>query len=290
MAAKRTFSTTERGCLPDDRITLWRNTIQLFHQYNRPAFVGPFRKAGFRYRIEALMLTRSGEERTPDIVASSPEAWFALELTTNPSSKAPKLDSYKDIDPRYLSNHGLQVVDQFPDTMSSRLSEVDDGTHCQIIVKDLLRVRKGEFLQGERLRSALAEADGTDLSRLPSIPISLLPEMKTREIRKGLVDIAMGLFAPNTEGKSPVDIVDEGLERLAPILNPKDKRRLITIVERELKSLVRLMDGYLEYEDGIFRQTEKWKEHHTSREFIVAKLKQWTSRLTALEDFRQSAE
>ncbi len=276
--------------MPDDRLTLWRNTIQLFHKYNRPGFVGPFRKAGYRYRIETLMLTRNGDERTPDIVASGPQGWVTLELTTNPSSKEPQLDSYKDIDPRYLSNYGLEMVDQPPDTMSGRLSDVNDGRHCQIIVKDILRVIKKEFLQSERLRDVLAEAEGTDLDHLPSIPISLLPEMKVHEVRKGLVDIVMGLFAPNAEGKSVVEIVDEGLERLADILNPKDKSRLITLVERELESLVRLTDGYMEYGDGVFHQTAKWKEHHRSKEFIVAKLKQWTSRLSTLEDFPEGGE
>jgi len=74
----------------DDRIALWRNTIQLFHRYNRPDFVGPFNAIGLSYVVERPFLTKQGEERKPDIVASGDSGWMILELTTTLGSKKKK--------------------------------------------------------------------------------------------------------------------------------------------------------------------------------------------------------
>ena len=49
----------------DRRIVLWRNTIALFHERKRPEFIGPFRKAGYAYRVEtALSVRRTGDEKS----------------------------------------------------------------------------------------------------------------------------------------------------------------------------------------------------------------------------------
>ncbi len=54
----------------DGRIVLWRSTVALFHERNRPKFVGPFRKAGYEYRVETrLSVRRTGEEKIASIVA-----------------------------------------------------------------------------------------------------------------------------------------------------------------------------------------------------------------------------
>ena len=71
---------------PDYRIVLWRNTIQLFHEYRRLNFVGPFKAAGFNYVVDRPFLTRQGEKRQPDIVASGETGWLVLELTTDQKS------------------------------------------------------------------------------------------------------------------------------------------------------------------------------------------------------------
>ncbi len=84
-------------------MVLWRNSIQLFHQHNRPKFIGPFKAAKMNYLVECLLMTRNGENKTPDIVASGSSGWLILEITTQPGSKEPKLGSYLTIDPRYLS-------------------------------------------------------------------------------------------------------------------------------------------------------------------------------------------
>ena len=92
------------------------------------------------YLIEPRFLTKRGEDRTPDIAGSGENGWMILEITTQSGSKEPNLRSYLSIDPRYLTQHGLTTHDGQPDVMSSRLSFVDDGHFCQLIVRDRLNI------------------------------------------------------------------------------------------------------------------------------------------------------
>jgi hypothetical protein len=95
------------------------------------------------------------------------------------------------------------------------MSFVDDGPYCQLIVKEHLEVIKEKHISNQLLRDALIESSGSDLKQLPDIPITLLPEMDNDQIRIGLIDIVMQLFAPGCTGKSLAQFVDEGLERLS---------------------------------------------------------------------------
>jgi hypothetical protein len=263
----------------DNRIRLWRNTIQLFHKYNKPAFEGPFFQSGYRdYRIEATLLERSsGKESTPDIIARSPRGWLVIELTGNDKSKESKLDSYRNIDPRNLRNYGWAADCSEPEVISSRLSMVDDGKHCQIIVDDRLDVFKEESIKDAQLRGALRSANGKDLSRLPEIPVSLVPEMKGQEIRVGLIDLVLQLFCPACcEGKSDYNLCIEGLERLAGNVSPGAKHALQDKVKAEMAVLVKnQLAGYLEIKDGRYRATDKLKEHPRARELVAKKLRDW---------------
>ena len=116
----------------DSRIVLWRNTIQLFHEYKRPKFIGPFKAAEFNYRIESLFTdSTNGKPLKPDIVASSKSGWFVLELTESPNSKKPKLESYDAIDPRDLSQYGLITHSKKPDIiMGGVLNNVAYSKNC----------------------------------------------------------------------------------------------------------------------------------------------------------------
>ena len=262
----------------DNRIVLWRNTIQLFYQYNRPGFVGPFKAAGFSYNVEPLFLSsEQGANLEPDIVASCETGWLILELTTQPKSKEPKLGRYRSVDPRYLSQYGLSVHDGEPDVMTSRLSDnVDDGPYCQITVDNILKIEKEDYLQNQRLKDELIKAGGMDLRKLPDIPITILPEMKWKEIRRGLVEIVMQLLDPSSEGKTPVQLVDEGLERLSDKIRPEVKGRLITKVKTAMEDLIQNhLSEYLEFKDGKYGATEKFKTHHKTMEFIALRLKEW---------------
>lgn len=266
----------------DDRIRLWRNTIQLFHRYKKDNFIGPFYESGYNdYRVEAMLLERSsGKERTPDIIACSSQGWLVVELTNNDKSKEPKLDSYKNCDPRYLRNYGLRTDYSEPDTISSRLSMVDDGHHCQILVDDKLVVIKDDLIVDPVLREALHDANGKSLSRLPEIPVSLVPEMnRGPEIRRGLIDIVLQLFSPEcTDGKTDYDMCIEGLERLKDVVPPGSIGPLKEKVKSEMDVLVKKdLEGYLVFKDGKYKATDKFKEHPRAREMITKKLQEWAN-------------
>jgi len=203
--------------------------------------VGPFKSAGFNYNVEPLFLSlERGDELEPDIVASSERGWLILELTTQPGSKGPKLDRYRSIDPRDLSQYGLSVHDGEPDIITSRLSYVDDGPYCQITVNKTLKVEKEEHLHNKHLKNELIEAKDIDLRKLPEIPIAIVPEMlsKPKELRRGLIDIVMQLFDPNSDGKTPVQLVDEGLERLSDKIRPRVRRQLINKAKTAMDDLI----------------------------------------------------
>jgi hypothetical protein len=272
--------------LPSPTLQLWRNTVQLFYEYKHVGFVGPFKRAGLRFLAESLMRTVEGKEKRPDIIASGDEGWLALELTTNPESKAPKLVQYATLVPEYLGMHGLLVHKIPPDVISSRLIFVDDGTFCQISVSANLQVVKLEHIKSERLRAALRESNGVSLAKLPAIPITILPGMKSSELREGLVDIVMQLFSPGGQGKTPKEITDEGLERLADKLGVNDRHALIGRVEKELNGLIKQnLKGYLEFVDGSYRPTADWRENYASRELIAKRLREWTAQ-KQLGDFQ----
>lgn len=266
-----------KSLLESDRIVLWRNTIQLFYRSKRSNFMGPFRVLEFDYKIEPLFLSRKeAQELKPDIVASGGNGWLVLELTTQPNSKKPKLDSYKEIDPRDLSNYGLPVHNSSPDIIISRLEYVDDGPYCQINVKETLDLKNEEYIGNQSLKDELIKVRGIDLRKLPDIPITLLPEMKSQEIRQGLVNIVMQLFDPNCRGKTVVQMVDEGLERLSDKIGPSVRSQLIDKVKNEMNILIqKYLNEYLELEGEVYKSTEKFKQHHKTMENVSSKLKEW---------------
>jgi hypothetical protein len=174
--------------LNNDRITLWRNTLQLFYESKRPNYIGPFKKAGLsQIVVDRYFMTTDKGSIKPDIVSSGGSGWIALEITTRPESKENQLESYISIDPRDLSNYGMEMQDGQPDVICSRLDPVQDGPYCQLILKDRLHFQNESCIKNERLRLALHEAEGMELYKLPSISITLVPEMasKKKELRHG---------------------------------------------------------------------------------------------------------
>ncbi len=230
------------------------------------------------YVVETLFLTKKAEERVPDIAGSGESGWIVVEITTQSGSKEPKMRSYLSIDPRYLAQHALRAHDEQPDVISSRLSFVDDGPYCQLIVRDHLDVLKEEHIDNQSLKDALIRSRGSDLRRLPEIPITLLPEMKALEIRRGLIDIVMQLFKPGCSGKSLVQVVDEGLERLSNTLSVPAKSKLGKKVKQELDGLVKgAMNEYLFFDEteSVYKSTDKFKPHPKTMERIALALKEW---------------
>ncbi len=264
----------------DYRIALWRNTIQLFHEYKKSNFIGPFKAAGFNYVVDRPFLTRQGDSRQPDIIASGETGWLVLELSADKKSKEAQLDKYRAIDPRYLGNYGLFPHESPPDVMSSRFDFVDDGSFCQIFVKDFFNLKNEEQIENQHLKTELIKAKemGLDLRRLPEIPITLLPEMKNQqEIRRGLIEIVMQLFAPNSDGKTPIQMVDEGLERLIDKIGVNEKHALMDRVKFQMEILIdNHLSDYLEFKDNAYRATDKFKQHHKTFEFVASRLKEWS--------------
>lgn len=230
------------------------------------------------YVIEPLLLNKELEDSTPDIVAGGESGWLIIELTMNSGSKELKLTKYLSIDPRFLPLHGLYSQDAPPDVISSRLSFIEDGPYGQLVVRDKLEVTKEEFIVNQQLRTSLKTMRSIDLKRLPSIPIAFLPEMRADEIRIGLIDTVMQLFKPGNEGKGIAQIVDDGLERLSDSVSITARVRLRDKVKTEMNGLVKgVLKGYLIFDgnEGVYRSTDKFKQHPKTMERIALALREW---------------
>ena len=276
------------------RLALWRRAVHLFHRYKRPVFEGPFYRLKLRYTVEPHMMTQGNEEKNPDIVASGPSGWCVLELTLDDGSKEPKLPGYAAIDPRYLGQYSLPPQEAPPNVMTGRLSFVNDGQFCQLILGDVLEVHKSEHLPAAQFREALEAANGVNLGSLPSLAITLLPEMKDPyEIREGVVDIVMQLFEPGAQGLTALDMVWKGLERLAKPVSVADHHQLAAKVGRELRSLCKAeLKGYLEVVGDKFVATAAYREgpYYKVRGVISGKLAAWIGQPVAhrLEEFPET--
>jgi hypothetical protein len=235
-----------------------------------------------------LLLSPNGEERKPDIVASAASGWVVLELSFNDTAKEGKLREYSQIDHRYLGQYGLISHTSPPDVLSSRLRFVEDGPFCQLVVSNRLDVVKDERIANDDLRRALVEARGTDLTQLPSLPFTLVPEMVShpQEIREGLVGLILQIFAPGSAGIRASELVDKGLERLADAIGPKDKSTLISKVEEQMKTLLTGLGGYLEESERVVRASAKWKDPSLpkQREWVAMRIKMWVAK-PSLPDF-----
>lgn len=264
----------------DNRIILWRNTIQLFHRYKKNKFNGPFFDAGYTtYRVESpLSEKNTGTELHPDIFACGPNGWLVIELSCNDKSKCHQLDNYRNLDSRSLALYGCEPYDNPPDTISSRLSMNNDGNHCEMIVKETFHLNKDEYIQNDNLREALIQMRGKSLRGLPEIPFSLVPEMKHYEIRRGLIDIVMQLFDGSSEGKTPYQMCEDALERLFPLVTTTAKKSLVEKIKSEMEPLVKKeLNGYLIYQDGKYIATDKYKQSPQSRNRIASKLQEWAN-------------
>ena len=151
-----------------------------------------------------------------------------------------------------------------------------------------MEVLKEGRIVNDELRRALVEARGVDLTHLPSLPFTLVPEMvgHPQELREGLVDLVLQIFAPGSAGMSATQMVDKGLERLVDLVGPKDRSILVSKVEEQMKTLPTFLGGYLEESDGVFRASSKWKDPSLpkQREWVVMRLKMWVAK-PILPDF-----
>src|SRR4030066_2356303 len=104
-----------------------------------------------------------------------------------------------------------------------------------------------------------------------------MPEKKNhQEICRGLIDIVMQIFTPKSLGKTPIQMVDEGLERLNDKIGVNEKHALMERVKYQMDILIgKHLSEYLEFKDNTYRATEKFKEHHRTMEFVASRLREW---------------
>jgi hypothetical protein len=262
------------------RLTLWRNTIYLFHQTRQ--FIGPLRQAGFeKYRIDSKFLTwQESKERKPDIISSSEKGTLVVELTLNSDLKTDQLTSYKDIDTETLGSYGLQPHKTDPDVICSRLDYIDDGCFCEIVVKDKFKVFKPEYIQNSDLKKALlaAQKGRLDLTKFPTLPFTLVPEMaqKRKEIRYGIIDGVMQIFSPSCPGKTVEDLVNDGLERIEDKIPEHAKKELQKTVKEQMEFLrTKFLSEYLIEKDGVYQKTQKFSDQASTLGAINRKLHDW---------------
>lgn len=264
----------------DKRLILWRNTLQLFRKLNRPKFEGPFHKCKYNYQIEPVLRNNNEEiDYNPDIVASNDNSWIIIELTNNSDkSKCDTILKYKELDGRNLSIYGLKPHKINPEILTSRIEYIDDKECCQVIVKDELEVCKLNLLHNSALVDTLTTSKGDDLSKLPSIPITLVPESKKLEIRRGISDIVMTLFKPGCEGLTSRQIVELSLERISEKTGEKQKRDLAKKIEIEMELLIgRFLNGYIKFDSRVYISTIDSVKSVQRREYIESKIGEWAS-------------
>jgi len=244
-------------------------------------FVGPFYRAGLsEYVIEAEFPFHEGSEtRVPDIIASGPSGWACVELTGKDESKESQLNDYKQLDPRYLSSvHGLPPQSGVPDTLSSRLDPFHDGEFCQLAVRSQLIIQNVDKIQNLKLRDCLLALQNIDLSRLPTIPVSLVPESKHLEIRKGIVDIMMLLFDEKCEGFTSEEIARKALDKLEARTPDKKITELANKIDRELQIAVKEhLKGYIEFKKNRYNAGKKFWKYPVSRQKITKLLLEWAN-------------
>jgi hypothetical protein len=145
------------------------------------------------------------------------------------------------IKPSELKRYRLQEHTIQPDIICCRLEPFNDGPYCKLIVREILNFENDNYIKNEELHKALLESSRTDLSKLPQIPITILPEMvgKGQEIRRGLIDSVMQIFMPDGKGKTSDDLVIDGLERLYDLVGVIEITGLANSIRYQMDVLVK---------------------------------------------------
>ncbi len=229
-----------------------------------------------------MLCCTSSEPIKPDIVSSGSAGWVALEITTSGKPKEDQLSAYASIDPRGLSTYGLQIHSTKPDIICSRLDPIQDGPFCQLILRDSLQFQDESCIKNERLRSALLEANGMELYKLPSISITIVPEMasKSGELRRGIYNIVMQLFDEKCDGKTVEQIAQEGLDKIANCVSITDRKGLEKSIRTQMDVLVKkYLPEYIEFDEegGVYKTKDKKALRPNTMGLINRKLKEWSA-------------
>ena len=295
MLEELTFSLTETKFLSnviDDRLLLWRNTIQLFHKYGKRGklrpFEGPFFRAGLKdYRIDSETLDTNGDLCCPDILSSNKRVCIALEITLFNGTKKPNLDQYTKIDRRVFSQYSLPIAMSGPEVISIRPSTIDDGPYCQLVIDDeTLHTEGADNVADTDLREALIASDNLSIEGLPEIPITILPELsRPIQIRRGIISQVIQLFDPLSPGKTAIQIVDEGLERIADKIPVTKHSLLVKQVRKQMDSLVsNELSRFLIFENNAYKSRSDIKISSKTKLDICIRLQGWAGYDKSLPD------
>jgi hypothetical protein len=150
-------------------------------------------------------------------------------------------------------------------------------------------------MKNDALREVLLQSSGMDISKLPEIPITILPEMvgKSRELRQGLIDGVMQIFMPGGRGKTPNDLVIDGLERLYDLVGVTEITSLSNSVKSQMDTLIKDYLGdylVLDMETGAYRAKEDFTPHQKKLEHINLKLREWAGLTTPQQTTLDSLE
>lgn len=208
------------------------------------------RKAGYDdFRVGARLYDRDGRDFTPDITAVAPRSWLVIEITAKGDSKGAKIGLYRKTESQFLArDHGLTPPpgNPPPEAIVIRKHDgVDDGAAQIVVGVDQVRTFSLEKIQEVVLRDAMANLDPTLPAHLPSLPLAFVPESKAPEVRLGLVPAIMELLQKPQKRSSVHDLVEEGLDFLAPMISAEDRKRLIEVVRVGMEDLVDPANGWL---------------------------------------------
>jgi hypothetical protein len=239
------------------RRNTWRNTLQLFHKY-RKNFSGPLYESGYRnYVIESSVIhCETGEELIPDILAwdKKRKKLLIVEITNNGDEikKTNQMREFKDnIDIACLSVYGIPAgMDPNLNTILSADKPHNNSNYCQVIVDDIFDLKAEVNLSDQLLIENLINTRGTSLKKLPEIKVSLLPEMKSYEIRYGLSGIITKIFEPQNPGYTSKELADIGLDEFVNYFSTNSRKKLVNNITNQMNVLVeKYLPEYIECVD-----------------------------------------
>ena len=155
-------------------------------------------------------------------------------------------------------------------------------------LNDAFHVEGTEFVADKELAGCLESFEGKDLIHIPECSLTIVPESKDRELRRGIVDSIMSQFRPDRESFTAEDIVIEATDFIYENIAAKERRVLIDRTRDQLKNLANdQLKQYLSYDGKVFNITSSGQaasNSQKSRESIEKKIGSWAG-ATTLEEF-----
>jgi hypothetical protein len=281
-----------------DHLEVWRRAVFLFRKVSADK-EGTFYKIGIdRCVIEHSLGKKKGE--SPDIIGwssnSEEDHYLIGEVTCNPNpddSKRDQLIGYLNIDPNSFRSIGIQSIESPIVVLLTRHYLEDYSDFPQIILSEKLDAKCLEKISWVKLKDSIQEDIGKDLTHLPELSFTLLPEFHF--VRPHIVDSLMKMMTPRKDSFTAADVAEEAMESIYDVIDPIAKQETVDRIETEIKGLIKnQMKDYLSELDGAFSFTDKGKkarDNPKGREKIESILRSWAGiKQVRLDDFGDSTE